>query len=177
MAHGSYGVMFFKLYLFKFSMDYTIRKATKYDMPQVLQLIHHLAKYENEPKAVEITIENLEENGFGENPIFYCYVGEIDGKIRGMALFYHRYSTWKGKTIHLEDLIVEEAFRRKGLGNALFKKVMEFAAERRVKRVEWAVLNWNTPAIDFYKNAGATVYDDWCVVQFDRTSYLRFLEK
>ncbi len=157
-------------------MDYTIRKATKDDMPQVLQLIKELAVYEKEPDAVEVTLANLEENGFGENPIFNCYVAEIEEHIHGMALFYFRYSTWKGKTVHLEDLIVEEAYRGQGLGMALYEKVMSYAAKNGVKRVEWAVLDWNQPAIDFYEKTGATVMRDWDTVQFEEKAYLKFLK-
>src|SRR5690625_4705647 len=120
-------------------MNYILREAKKSDMPEVLRLIQLLADYENEPDAVEISIEDLEDKGFGENKIFYCYVIEVEGKIRGMALFYFRYSTWKGKTVHLEDLIVEKDFRGKGLGKALYKKVMEFGGKHKVKRIKWKV--------------------------------------
>jgi|SRR5690625_594298 len=157
-------------------MEITIRKAEVEDMPKVLNLIKELAVYEKEPEAVEIEVEDLIENGFGENQLFYCYVAEIDKEIRGMALFYFRYSTWKGRTVHLEDLIVEEKYRNKGLGKALYKKVVEFAAEKKVKRIEWAVLDWNYPAINFYEKTGATILKDWYVVQFNEQSYLDYLK-
>lgn len=157
-------------------MKYNLRKAVKEDMPAVLSLIEQLADYEKEPDAVEVDVQNLEEYGFGEPPLFYCYVVEVDFKIRGMALFYYRYSTWKGKTVHLEDLIVEKAYRGKGLGMALYKRVMEFAAEKQVRRVEWAVLDWNEPAIKFYEKTGAKVLRDWDVVQYSEEAYLKFLE-
>lgn len=157
-------------------MNLEIRKATETDMPQVLELINQLADYEKEPEAVEVTVADLQRDGFGENPLFTCFVTEMDGKIRGMALIYFRYSTWKGKTVHLEDLIVEKTYRGKGLGMALYKKTMQFAAENNVKRVEWVVLDWNTSAVEFYKKTGATVFEDWYVVQFDEKSYHNFLE-
>lgn len=158
-------------------MKFILREALKADMPDVLRLIQHLADYEKEPDAVEVTVEDLEDKGFGENKLFYCYVAEINGEIRGMALFYFRYSTWKGKSVHLEDLIIEKAYRGKGLGMALYKKVIEFGAQHKVKRIEWTVLDWNYPAIEFYKSTGATVLEDWYIVQFDEQSYLKFLKK
>lgn len=158
-------------------MKYILRKAQKADMPDVLRLIQHLADYEKEPDAVEVTVEDLEDKGFGENKLFYCYVAEANGEIRGMALFYFRYSTWKGKSVHLEDLIIEKAYRGKGLGLALYKKVIQFGAEHKVKRIEWTVLDWNHQAIEFYKKTGATVFGDWNIVQFDEQSYLKFLKK
>jgi len=158
-------------------MNHHIRKATKSDMPQVLRLIQELANYEKAPEAVAITLEDLERDGFGNRPLFHCLVAEVEGQVRGMALFYFRYSTWKGKTVHLEDLIVERAFRGKGLGMELYEKVVEFAKSEKVKRIEWVVLDWNSSAIEFYKKTGATVFEDWDTVQFDEASYLRFLEK
>lgn len=156
-------------------MKYTIRPAEKKDMPQVLKLIQHLADFENEPDAVIVTVKDLEDKGFGENKLFDCFVAEIDGKIRGMALFYFRFSTWKGKTVHLEDLIVEESFRGKGLGMALYQKVIEFGEKHQVKRIEWTVLDWNQSAIDFYESTGAKVLRDWYIAQFDQESYQKFL--
>lgn len=156
-------------------MKFNLRDAKKGDMPEVLRLIQHLADYEKEPNAVEVTVEDLVDKGFGENKIFYCYVIEVEEKIRGMALFYFRYSTWKGKSVHLEDLIVEKAYRGKGLGMALYKKVIEFGAQHQVKRIEWTVLDWNRSAIEFYKNTGATVLEDWYLVQFEEKPYLKFL--
>lgn len=158
-------------------MNYTLREAEKADMPQVLKLIQQLATYEKEPDAVVVDTADLEKYGFGPEKLFYCYVVEVDQQIKGMALFYFRYSTWKGKTIHLEDLIVDEAYRAKGLGMALYRKVMEFGAAHKVKRIEWVVLDWNQSAIDFYKHTGATVFEDWNTVQFDEQAYLTFLKQ
>tara|TARA_B100000949_G_scaffold230175_1_gene240164 strand:- start:603 stop:1079 length:477 start_codon:yes stop_codon:yes gene_type:complete len=156
-------------------MEFQVRKATKNDMPSVLKLINELAVYEREPDAVEVTVADLERDGFGDQPLFNCFVAEAEDEIVGMALFYNRYSTWKGKTIHLEDLIVSEDYRGKGIGMQLYKKVMQFALEENIKRVEWVVLDWNTPAVNFYKNTGASVFSEWDTVQFDQDSIKKFL--
>lgn len=157
-------------------MNIKIRKAKKEDMGAVLELINELAIFEKEPDAVIITKEDLIRDGFGENPAFHCFVAEADGKIEGMALVYFRYSTWKGKTVHLEDLIVRENFRGKGLGSALYTEVIRFAAEQKVKRTEWVVLNWNKTAADFYRRSGADVMEDWDTVQMDERSMHKYLE-
>ena len=151
-----------------------IRKGTKDDMPAVLELITELAVFENEPDAVSITVDDLVKDGFGEDPLFYTFVAEKDGEIIGMALFYYRYSTWKGKTIHLEDLVVKESMRGTGAGSALYKEVIKFAKAEGVRRVEWVVLDWNTHAIDFYKRSGATVFNDWLTVQMDEDGITKF---
>ena len=156
-------------------MEFQVRKATKNDMPSVLKLINELAVYEREPDAVEVTVADLERDGFSDQPLFNCFVAEAEDKIVGMALFYNRYSTWKGKTIHLEDLIVNEDYRGKGIGVQLYKKVMQFALEENIKRVEWVVLDWNTPAVNFYKNTGASVFSEWDTVQFVQDSIKKFL--
>lgn len=156
-------------------MKIDVREATKADMPEVLGLIQQLAEYENEPDAVEITPDDLIRDGFGAYPLFKCYVGEVDGVIKGMALFYFRYSTWKGKTVHLEDLVVDQNYRGIGLGTALFKKVMKYGKSQQVRRIEWAVLDWNEPAIKFYEKTGATLLKDWFLVQFHKKAYLDYL--
>ena len=158
-------------------MNIDVRKATKQDMPAVFKLINELAKFENEPEAVKITINDLERDGFGDRPLFECFVAEANGAIEGMALFYYRYSTWKGKTVHLEDLVVSEAFRAKGLGKALFSKVIQYSKEQDCKRTEWVVLDWNTNAIESYKNSGATVFDQWRTVQMDEAAMDDFCAK
>lgn len=144
-------------------------------MQAVWALIKELAEYEREPDAVEITVADLVRDGFGPVPKFECWVAEQAGEITAMALFYSRYSTWKGSTIHLEDLVVAQAHRGKGFGSALFTQVMKIAQERGVKRVEWAVLDWNLPAISFYEKAGATVFADWRVAQFNQQQLNDFL--
>ena len=157
-------------------MEINIRDARKEDMSEVLELINELAIFEKEPDAVIIDEKDLIQDGFGENPAFHCFVGEIDGKIEGMALVYFRYSTWKGKTVHLEDLIVREKFRGKGLGSALYTSVIKYAAEKNVKRTEWVVLNWNKNAADFYRRSGADVMEDWDTVQMDQKAMREYLE-
>ncbi len=151
-----------------------IRRGKKEDMPAVLELIKELAIFEKEPEAVVISVADLEKDGFGAQPLFQTFVAEVDNNIIGMALFYYRYSTWKGKTIHLEDLIVKESHRGTGAGSALYREVMNFAKEQGLRRVEWAVLNWNTPAIKFYEKSGATVFEDWRTVQMDEQGITNF---
>lgn len=154
-----------------------IRKGTVADMPSVLQLITELAVFEKEPDAVVLTVTDLERDGFGTAPLFHTFVAEADNIIVGMALYYYRYSTWKGKTIHLEDLIVTEKMRGSGLGFALYSKIIAQGKKDQVRRIEWNVLDWNTPAIDFYKKSGARILDDWLVAQMDETGIDAFLKK
>jgi GNAT superfamily N-acetyltransferase len=152
-----------------------IRKGAKNDMKAVLELIKELAIFEKEPSAVVVKVTDLERDGFGENPLFQTFVGEVDGNIVGMALYYYRYSTWKGKTIHLEDLIVTEKMRGSGLGFALYSKIIQQGKIDNVRRIEWNVLDWNTPAIDFYKKSGAKILDDWRVAHMDENGINEFL--
>ena len=152
-----------------------IRKATKNDMPSVLELIQELAIFEKEPDAVVVTVDDLVRDGFSENPLFQCFVAEVENEIIGMALYYYRYSTWKGKTIHLEDLIVKENKRGTGAGFALYKEIIKQGKAENVRRIEWNVLDWNTPAIDFYEKSGAKVLGDWRVVHMDDKGIERFL--
>ncbi|WP_035653354.1 MULTISPECIES: GNAT family N-acetyltransferase [unclassified Flavobacterium] len=163
-----------------------IRKGNPEDMKSVLGLIQELAIFEKEPEAVVITEEDLVRDGFGEKPLFQVFVAEIESdseeskngkEIVGIALYYYRYSTWKGKTIHLEDLIVKEKMRGTGLGSALYAEIMKQGKKDGVRRVEWNVLAWNTPAVNFYKNSGARILEDWQVVQMDEAGVNSFLEK
>ena len=159
-----------------------IRKGNPEDMKAVLELIQELAIFEKEPEAVVITEEDLIRDGFGEKPLFNVFVAEIKNEkeqkeIVGIALYYYRYSTWKGKTIHLEDLIVKEKMRGTGLGSALYAEIMKQGKKDNVRRVEWNVLDWNTPAVHFYKNSGARILDGWQVVQMDQDGINSFLEK
>jgi GNAT superfamily N-acetyltransferase len=154
-----------------------IRPARSEDYPRVLELIQELATFEKEPDAVEVTVEELQKHAFSKPPLFTCFVGEYEGKIEGIALCYPRFSTWQGKSIHLEDLIVTEKMRGKGLGKALYNRVLEHAYEHQVRRVEWVVLEWNKGAIEFYKNSGATIIPGWHLVQMDGTSLAQYLQK
>lgn len=158
-------------------MDFTIRKATKADMPQVLNLINELAVFEKEPNAVEVTVADLEKNGFGTHPTFQCFVAEIDKKVEGIALVYNRFSTWKGTVLHLEDLIVSQNMRGTGLGTALLDQVVTYGASLGVKRISWEVLDWNEPAIVFYKKKGADVKRDWDVVHLDEQGIKKYISK
>lgn len=152
----------------------TIRKGTPEDMPAVLELIKELAAFEKEPDAVILTADDLVRDGFGPDPLFHTFVAEQDNEIFGMALFYYRYSTWKGRTIHLEDLIVKQSRRGTGAGSALYKQVIQFAKQEGVRRVEWVVLDWNTHAIQFYERSGAAILQDWRTVQMDEKGMTQF---
>ncbi len=154
-----------------------IRKGTPNDMPSVLELIKELAIFEKEPDAVVITVDDLIRDGFAENPLFHTFVAEVDDQIIGIALYYYRYSTWKGKTIHLEDLIVKEDKRGTGAGFALYSEIIVQGKRDNVRRIEWNVLDWNTPAIEFYKKSGAKILADWDVVQMDENGIDNFLNK
>jgi GNAT superfamily N-acetyltransferase len=160
-----------------------IRKGQPEDMGAVLGLIQELAIFEKEPDAVLVTVEDLVRDGFGEKPLFNVFVAEIESKdkkntkeIVGIALYYYRFSTWKGKTIHLEDLVVKESMRGTGLGYALYSEIIKQGQKDQVRRVEWNVLDWNTPAIDFYEKSGAKVLRDWYVVQMDEAGITDFVE-
>ncbi|MDO6801502.1 GNAT family N-acetyltransferase [Wenyingzhuangia sp. 1_MG-2023] len=158
-------------------MNCLVRKGELKDAKAIYSLIEELAVFEREPEAVEVTLKDIEEDGFGKSPKFEVFIGEIDDVVVGMALFYYRYSTWKGTTIHLEDLIVKEAARGKGMGKLLYNQVLKYAQEQQLRRVEWAVLDWNTPAVDFYENSGAVVFKDWRVVQMDQEQLKTYVER
>ncbi|MGB1041874.1 MAG: GNAT family N-acetyltransferase [Tenacibaculum sp.] len=156
-------------------MSFTIRSGEKKDAQAILNLIIELAVFEKEPNAVEITVTDLIESGFSTNPKFKTFVAEeLDGSIIGMVLFYERFSTWKGKAIHLEDLMVTEHKRGIGAGKALYASVMNYAQENNFKRVAWEVLDWNSNAINFYKKTGATVYDEWKVCHMNQEGLKKF---
>lgn len=156
-------------------MNAQIRIAESNDMAQVLRLITELAVYEKEPDAVEITVDDLIAYGTGEDRDFTCFIAERDGDILGIALVYFRFSTWKGRTVHLEDLIVREQYRGQGIGMALYTEVINYTYSLGLKRVEWVVLDWNTNAVDFYKRSGATVMQEWNTVQMDTQAMKQFL--
>ena len=142
-------------------MDSLIRIGTVNDLPQVLNLIKDLAAFENEPYEVEVTIAEMQNWGFGKDKIYDFFVIEIDNKIIGLALYYFKYSTWKGKCLFLEDIIVKENVRNKGYGKKLFNAVVEVAKNTGVKRMEWQVLDWNKNAIKFYNKYQANLDSKW----------------
>lgn len=148
----------------------SVRKGIKSDLPQVLELIHELAVYEKAAHEVEITLEQLEQDGFGEKPVYEFFVAEDDGKIVGIALYYFRYSTWKGKAVYLEDLVVRESKRGKGYGQLLLDAIIHEAKRTNSKQVRWQVLDWNEPAIKFYKKLGADLDEEWinCTLTSDQ---------
>jgi len=157
-----------------------IRKGIPEDMKAVLGLIQELAIFEKEPEAVVISEKDLIRDGFGDTPLFHVFVAELESnpkEIVGIALYYYRYSTWKGKTIHLEDLVVKQSMRNNGIGNALYSEIIKQAKKDCVRRIDWNVLDWNTNAIEFYKKSGAKVLDDWRVAQMDEEAITRFLSK
>jgi len=158
------------------NMSFTIRRGLKEDMQSVHNLIMELAIFEKEPDAVEITVDDLIRDGFSEKPRFKIFVAEENETIIGIALFYERYSTWKGKTIHLEDLIVTKKRQKIGAGKALYTAVLNYAYENDFNRVAWEVIDWNTNAIEFYKSTGATYLNDWSVVQMNKENLAKFIE-
>lgn len=157
------------------NMSFLVRLGESKDMQAVLNLIKELAIFEKETNAVEITVEDLINDGFSKNPKFKVFVAEQEGKIIGIALFYERYSTWKGKTIHLEDLIVTKSKQKIGAGKALYTAVLKYAYENDYNRVAWEVIDWNTNAINFYKSTGATYLNDWSVVQMNKENLAKFI--
>lgn len=158
-------------------MNIIIRRAEKEDAKSIFELINYLAVFENEPDEVEVTVEDIKRDGFGNQPLFKAFVAEVNNEVVGMALYYYRYSTWKGKTIHLEDLIIREDMRKNKIGTKLFESVIKQANEEGLRRVEWVVLDWNTPARDFYINAGANILEGWETVQMNENGIKNFVEK
>jgi len=157
-------------------MEYQIREAKREDMPKVLELIIELAKHENAENEVEISVEDLKTEGF-DNGNFKCFVADVDGKLAGMALVYFRFSTWKGRTVHLEDLIVTESMRGTGLGGALYNQVVKYGYEHGVKRVEWVVSEGNKNAIEFYENTGADIKKNWYTVHMNESVIKKNIQK
>ena len=143
-------------------MEIQIRKAVKEDCPRLLELIKELALYEKAPQEVTVTLDHFMESGFGANPVWWAFVAEADGKVEGFAMYYIRYSTWKGQRMYLEDLIVTEKMRGKGLGKLLFDALIAEAKEKKFNGIVWQVLDWNEPAINFYKKYYNTNFDaEW----------------
>ena len=138
-----------------------IRKGTQADLPIVLDLIKELAEYERALNEVTITLNELEEDGFGEHPWYWFIVAEVDGDIVGMSFYFIRYSTWKGRFLFLEDFVVKESYRGKGVGSQLFEETVRIAQQMEVNGMIWQVLDWNVPAINFYKKYEAHLDDQW----------------
>ena len=138
-----------------------IRVAIKQDCPRLLELVNELALFEHAPEEVTVTLQEFEDAGFGDKPVWKAFVAEVDGVIVAMALYYVRYSTWKGCRLFLEDLIVTEEYRGKGIGKSLFDKIIVEAKELGFSGMVWQVLDWNEPAINFYKKYEANLEPGW----------------
>lgn len=142
-------------------MDFTIRKATKKDLPEVLALVTELAIYEKAGQEVTITLEELEKDGFGDNPLYWIILAENENGILGMSFYYIRYSTWKGRCLYLEDIVVKEEYRGQKIGKVLFEETIKAAKAMNAKLMTWQVLDWNEPAINFYKKFNAELDGEW----------------
>lgn len=161
-------------------MKVIIRQATISDSTAILNLIQELADYEKEPNSLKLNVSDIENYGFGESHQFECLVADFENKVVGMAIYYQRFSTWKGPTFHLEDLIVTKALKRQGVGTLLYSEFIKIANQSGVERIEWNVLNWNAPAIEFYEKSGAIVLHDWSNVQMHKAemeTYLNSLKR
>jgi ribosomal protein S18 acetylase RimI-like enzyme len=150
-------------------MNIQIRRAVKEDCKRLLELIQELADYEKAPNEVTVSLEHFEESGFGKQPVWWAFVAEVDGNVQGFALYYIRYSTWKGQRMYLEDIIVTEKMRGKNLGKLLFDALIEEAKEKKFSGIVWQVLEWNEPAINFYRKYYNANFDkEWinCSINF-----------
>ncbi len=142
-------------------MEINIRRAVKEDCPRLLELIQELAVYERAPDEVTVTLDHFEDSGFGTNPIWWSFVAEVNGHVEGFGLYYIRYSTWKGQRMYLEDILVTEKMRGLGLGKKIFDRLIEEAKEKKLTGIVWQVLEWNEPAIHFYKKYNASFDAEW----------------
>ncbi len=142
-------------------MQVNLREARREDCPRLLELIHELALFEKAPQEVDVSLEEFEDAGFGNKPIWKAFVAEVDNYIVAFALYYVRYSTWKGRRVYLEDLIVTEDMRGKGIGKLLFDRIVQETKELGFSGMVWQVLDWNQPAIDFYKKYEAGIEAGW----------------
>lgn len=149
-------------------MNVTIRPAVRSDCPRLLELIRELAEYERAPDEVEVTPEHFEESGFGVCPVWWAFVAEINDKIVGFALYYIRYSTWKGQRLYLEDIIVTQECRRLGIGKMLFDAVLHDAKKKNLNGALWQVLEWNEPAIKFYNQYSPSFNQEWITCTIDK---------
>lgn len=149
--------------------DVIIRKAEKKDCARLMELIHELAVFEKAPQEMTVSLEHFQESGFGESPVWWAFVAEVEGEVEGFALYYIRYSTWKGRRMYLEDILVSEEMRGKGIGTLLFDRCVQEAKEKNLNGIVWQVLDWNEPAINFYKkNEGVNFDSSWlnCSINF-----------
>lgn len=143
-------------------MEIQIRKAEKKDCSAMMELIRELAVYERAPEEVTVDFNHFEESGFGEKPVWWAFVAEVENKVVGFALYYIRYSTWKGQRLYLEDILVNEPYRGKGIGKLLFDQLIEEAKEKKLQAMVWQVLEWNEQAINFYKKYEGVKFDgEW----------------
>lgn len=145
----------------------TVRAAEIADCAAMLELVRELAVYERAPDEVTVSMEHFIESGFGDKPVWWAYVAEAEGKVIGFALYYVRYSTWKGQRMYLEDILVTEAWRRRGVGRQLMDKLVAVAKEKGFIGITWQVLDWNEPAIDFYKTYNAKFDPEWVNVSIE----------
>jgi GNAT superfamily N-acetyltransferase len=148
-------------------MPIIIRRATKEDCPRLLELVQELAEYEKAPNEVTVTLQHFEESGFGPKPVWWAFCAEENGVVQGFALYYIRYSTWKGQAMYLEDILVTESMRGRGIGKLLFDRLIVEAKEKGFNRMIWQVLEWNEPAINFYKKYGASFDAEWVNCSID----------
>ena len=148
-------------------MEIIIRRAVEQDCPRLLELIRELALYEKAPQEVTVTLEHFRESGFGPSPVWWAFVAEQDGRVEGFALYYIRYSTWKGQRMYLEDILVTEKMRGQGLGKLLLDRLILEARERKLQGIVWQVLEWNEPAIRFYKKYQADFDPQWVNCSID----------
>jgi GNAT superfamily N-acetyltransferase len=148
-------------------MNIIIRKAVKEDCPRLLELVRELALYEKAPQEVTVTLQHFEESGFGPSPVWWAFAAEADGKVEGFALYYIRYSTWKGQRMYLEDILVTEKMRGKGIGKLLMDRLIVEAREKKFTGMMWQVLDWNEPAINFYKKYNAKFDGEWINVSIE----------
>ena len=148
-------------------MEAIIRRAVKEDCAQMLELVKELALYEKAPEQVTVSLNHFEESGFGEMPVWWAFVVESKSNIIGMALYYIRYSTWKGQRMYLEDIVISESFRGKGYGTLLINALVQEAKEKHFSGMMWQVLDWNEPALNFYRKYNAEFDSEWINVSLN----------
>ena len=151
-------------------MEIKIRKAVRKDCARMMELIQELATYEKAPDEVTVSLSHFEESGFSPKPVWWAFVAEVSGVVVGMALYYVRYSTWKGQRMYLEDLLVTEEMRGKKIGSLLFDALIQEAKDKKFIGMNWQVLDWNEPAINFYKKYNASLDPEWlnCAISFNQ---------